>query len=539
MKGEVTSEESTNFRNQCVAGPSGSSEIVPTTVTKLKKGPYDQTAYLYVRVFCELTARLQEALPSQPSTEVVLLTEEVIKAGTANDLTNRDRHRDYALDRGTFRYALPFPDRKKANHIENLARRLWEPMAFDGKFEYFHSDPMGRYLGLVSCSESYESTARAMFGFMVRQAHTFYPEMRTMPFPFGKRYTARLAPSVKAQLIENGKGKGKAVEENETDSSMHQIVYDEQVLTMDDLPEYTALFPAPASTRVSVEEEVTKRHLASEQARKEIEIAKVNAEYKFRETQSRIFQNLFEAGRITFAELRSVVDSHTSSKDLPSVASAAEDCDREQTDESSSQQGNQQRVIPDFVFEFIDEWLQPGSETEVLTKKDVFDKYFEWLHFKDEDPPNRKEGTLLFTAAMSERGYVTRQKCGVKLTKAFVDGVFVPVYTNVKWNLAAKISDTGLSIEDLPEGNVRSFLLSCLQKTKVRTDLLPAADVETKFREWHLEFRKSHLVSAQIGELRDAFVRCKMGIYREEGKLESCQYNGRNKRCIRYVKWQT
>jgi KilA domain-containing protein len=527
---------------------SNEQQVIASPVTKVKKGPYDPTTFMYVRGHCKLTSKLQQAMSTRAQSNIVILTQELVKLGIADELTTRDRHRDYALDHGNFKYALQIPDRKKAIHLENVFRRLWEPMVYDGKYEFFFSDPLGQYLCLPTGGEYYDQIIRAMFGFMVRQAHTFYPEIKSMPFPFGKKYTPRLLPSVKAQLITSGKGKAAAnIEEDDADiadGSMHQIVYDEQVLTMEDLPEYTALFPAPAATHVSVEEEATKRHVASEQARKEVEIAKVNAEYQFRQAQVDVYRSLFERGKLSFEQFHSMMTTSQAPSSTPAQLDrnidTLSDSVEPSFDEGQDDQQDAQSPIPEFLYEFIDKWLIPGKPDEIIPRQSVVDQYLNWSYYHPEKVTARQEGFKHFTAAMTTRGFTTFISNGKDmLIKKRCNGKTQPVYTKVKWRPGASFKDTGPNPSDLGPSRERQFLVEYIQKTTSCKDILLSSEVERRYTLWLAEKKGVTSSTNDTYALRDALVKCKMGSYWKGRALTSMSYKNQAAPCYRFIKWKS
>ena len=203
---------------------------------KVKKGPYHQVVYLYIRVASPEIACLEKA---SPPTDIFVMTKAFLKIGIAIDLTVRDHARDYSVDNGVFRYALVLPDRAMAGNIEQICCRLWRHMAVGSRNEYFDSLRMAAYFGVPSSPQQYEATARAMFAAVVRQAHAAYPDLMSGPFPFGRQYFPYLVPSAKGRAL------GRPASVTDLDVRMYQVVFRDKILTAADLPEYTAVFSPP------------------------------------------------------------------------------------------------------------------------------------------------------------------------------------------------------------------------------------------------------------------------------------------------------
>jgi len=288
-----------------------------------------------------------------------------------------------------------------------------------------------------------------------------------------------------------------------------------------------------------LEEELTKRHAATKQTKEKVEVARVEADVKVSKLET--YRSLFEKGKLTFEQFQALMAESTSvsappvSKNThrkPSQINTS--CRRMKSEEEPLPAPvSKQQPVPEHLFDFIGEWLQPGTADDIISSQEVLDKYLDWSYLNDHRISARAAGFGRFNDAMAARGYVTWRAPG-RLTRQICGSAKMSVFTSVRWNPNATL-DFGPQPEELESSIYKEYILV---KTTNSSDTIPVWEAEEHFTEW-LRQRGHVCREEDYLKLRKALVSCRMGVFMRGNTLNAgvCK-GGVVKPCFRFVVWK-
>ncbi|KAJ3049678.1 Glycerophosphocholine phosphodiesterase [Rhizophlyctis rosea] len=236
------------------------------------------------------------------------------------------RGKQYGIDCGFFDWTFQTINREQAAHVESIVNAIFKPYRVGNHSE--HLQIAGVALYFKKSKDAREEIGRALFCMLVAHAHKSYRTFREGLAPFGRKHTLRALPSVRAQLLQ-GDGNSDPIPTN------LQLVSEATNLTINDLPEYSELFPEEAAwfrrsitgddssssngdlqLRIECEREQTKR----EREREQTERMRIEAS-----TQNKtMICDMFRNNKLSFEQFQSLLQQERESINHPSRAHVLE-----------------------------------------------------------------------------------------------------------------------------------------------------------------------------------------------------------------------
>ncbi len=174
--------------------------------------------------------------------KMIMMTIEILKFGIGQVLKNRCD--GYGEDNGSFRYSICVPDRETAIMIESILRAKFKKFSVGASFEYLYVEKLKELPNwkLPGYQMDYETALRIFHTIIVGETHRNFPQLRDN---FGISYTTIVIPNIKGKITNNT---------SDATSDCTTLSTISKPLTVDDLPEYSTLFPELMNGNINTNE---------------------------------------------------------------------------------------------------------------------------------------------------------------------------------------------------------------------------------------------------------------------------------------------